>query len=167
MQHGRVERLFYDRMVCASDGRGAWLYAPIAMVAQLVLLAVFWLLSNMVVDPVLAFVMVARVVEVHWAAYEDQVWFPYNYKYGAFVILPAVMPNLHRNTASVEVAEGDRAELCPKYHAKYKDRGMTLELARKAWTEHLVNGSITLSYRLLLMEMQLLHVQLLLRSLPS
>lgn len=93
--------------------------------------------SNINVDPVPALVAIARIEEKDWAAYKDQEWFSYNYKDGAFVVLPAIAPIMRRNTAGVEVAEGGRAELRPKCLAAYADRGMTIKLAKKAWQQYL------------------------------
>lgn len=77
-------------------------------------------------DPVLALVMIVRVAEVGWDACEDQKWFLHNYKDVPFVNLPAIASIGCCSPSGVEVAEGARAELQPRYHFEYKDRGMTL-----------------------------------------
>lgn len=76
--------------------------------------------------------VIACGAKVDWTLYEDREYFFYNDNDGIFVALPAVASIVHRNTASVEVAESSQTELLSKYDVKYKDRDMTLELVMKA-----------------------------------
>lgn len=114
---GPVVRLSYDRMVCACDGQKALMHIPIEMVLQRFLLEIFCELDNMNVDSILTLFAVAHVLEMKWAAFENQEWFSYNQRNSTFVILSALTSIKRPNTAGEDVAEGDRAELWLRFHA--------------------------------------------------
>lgn len=62
---------------------------------------------------------------------------PKYYEDGAIKVIPAVAPTMRRNTAGVEVAEGGRAELRPKYYVEDVDVGRTMDFTWKAWQQYL------------------------------
>lgn len=64
--------------------------------------------------------------------------FPACKRMNKVVLLPASAHITHCNTAGVEVAEGGRAEHCPKYRVDYGNDVTVKELARKMWQKCLV-----------------------------
>lgn len=139
VRYDLLERLCNNRTVCTCDAHRVLFHIPVEMAAQSSFLGIFWVLSDTKVVLVLVLVGDSACGGGRLGRIWIQVWFFYIYNDGAFVILLVVAPIMRRITAGVEVPEEVGAKLWQKYHAKYKDDGMSLEIPRKTWKEYLVS----------------------------
>lgn len=71
VRYGPVERLAFPRMVDGCDGNGVLLRVSLSSVKLWYRMGILWLIRNMEVDTVLAFVAVGRVAEVDRDGFND------------------------------------------------------------------------------------------------
>lgn len=72
---GVVGLLSFARIITSCKGCRAILRFPFLLIKKWFSFGILLLLHPMVVDPVLAFVVIARLYEVYWTALGDQRWF--------------------------------------------------------------------------------------------
>lgn len=82
MPYGPIERLSYSCTASGCAGGGALLYLPLDQIQTWYALGNCRVLRNMVADPVLALIAIARVMGIDWKALDVQEWFSYSYKEG-------------------------------------------------------------------------------------
>lgn len=81
-------------------------------------------IRDMVTDPAMALLAVARVAEINWSAQPRQKWFLYNNEESFIVLIPVVAPVGHRQALGTVAEEGGHDKNWPVY---YEDRGKTRE----------------------------------------
>lgn len=87
LRYGIVERLAHYSMVQAFGLIGGLLWVLKEMIHRWFEIRLLKVIYDMTVDPVLAFLEVARVAEVEWGATPSQAWHLYVYKDAAIICI--------------------------------------------------------------------------------
>lgn len=93
----------------------------------------------MKVNPRLALVGVACVVEVNWVALSNREWFPYEHAQGMLVLRPGKGPAADQSAEEGGGKGGSQSIKRLVHRAGYATRGMLLACAREAWRQYLAN----------------------------
>lgn len=127
-------------MVTSYKSRGAILRVPFLLIKKWFPFGFLRLLDTMDVNPVLAFVAIARLCETNWSALDDQSWFSYEYDEGTLIILRGtellkrILPD-----GTKEWRDGEE-EIRPIYRKDYESCGMMEAFAKAAWLWYIDSG---------------------------
>lgn len=105
----------------------------------------FWLSvqslkRNMEVELVLALVVLARVVELNWAALPDWEWLSYEHGQGAIVMKPGVSSTASQDFEGFEACEVCQTMAISVYGTRYASRRISITSAHDRWRRSLADN---------------------------